>query len=107
MASPDALRDFLLKKGYRIIDWGIIDKDEHTNAPEASGVYALYWGRTLQYIGMAGTSFYQRMLNHSNEDAYPFGSFAWFQLPAGQEDEAETTLIRKYKPPYNKYKLGD
>lgn len=100
MVSADSLRDFLLDKGYRVIDWGIIDKEDHTDAPEVCGVYALYWGATLQYIGKA-KSIYARMLSWSNDGGIPFGSFAWFQLPAGEVNEAEKVLIPEYQPEYN------
>lgn len=100
MVSVGWLRRCLLENGYKVIDWGTITKAEHTNAPEVSGVYALYWGETLQYIGKA-KSFYSRMISWSNEGDIPFGSFAWFELPTEEVAGAEAVLIREYKPPYN------
>ncbi|MHA1424270.1 MAG: hypothetical protein ACTSSD_19520 [Candidatus Thorarchaeota archaeon] len=100
MTSIDSLRQSLLEKGYNIISEGTLDKDDHTDAPEVTGVYALYWGTTLQYIGKA-TSVYARMLSWSNDGGIPFGSFSWFELPDDQFTEAEKVLIREYQPEYN------
>ncbi len=98
MVSPGWLERFLVERGYKVIKWDTLPKEKYKKAPDAPGVYALYWGSTLQYIGMA-SSLYDRIRAHVDE--VPFGSFAWFKMPKDQIAAAEAELIHEYDPPWN------
>ncbi len=106
MTSAGWLHRFLTKNGFKVLEWGTNNKSNYLDTPNESGVYALYWGSTLQYIGRS-KSLRRRLSQWDSEDLYrtdiriPFGSFAWFTLPKNQVQEAEALLILNYDPPYN------
>lgn len=107
MASAGWIRRFLTKNGFNVFEWGTCRRSNYLETPNEPGVYALYWGDTLQYIGKS-RYLRGRLSPWDSEGLYkteiriPFGSFAWFTLPTNQIQDAEALLIRKYDPPYNK-----
>jgi excinuclease UvrABC nuclease subunit len=106
MAQPRRLKSFLEKNEIDVLSWGKGRKSEYLDVPEILGVYALYWGTTLQYIGKA-KKLRRRLGQWDSEDWYngyyriPFGSFAWFAVRKSQVNKAEAILIHYYDPPYN------
>ncbi len=106
MASAGWMRRFLTKKGINVFEWGTCRKSNYLEIPNEPGVYALYWGPTLQYIGKS-RYLRGRLIPWDNEGLYkteiriPFGSIAWFTLQKNQIQDAEVLLVQKYDPPYN------
>ncbi len=106
MTSPGWLKRTLEQYGFTVFDWGKDRKVNYSNAPSEVGVYALYWGTTLQYIGRT-VGLRKRLSQWDSEDYYgtdiriPFGSFAWFSISEDEYKAAEAILILKYDPPYN------
>lgn len=107
LASAGWLRRFLIEMKIKVLDWGKGQKVDYLDAPKKPGVYALYWGRKLQYIGKSEKSLRKRISDWHGEDYYgtneriPFSSFAWFVLRKNQVNIAETFLVAFYNPPYN------
>ena len=80
-------------------------KGDLDDIPDKPGVYALFWGDTLQYIGKSET-LRTRLKNWEFKDRLkdeniPFGSYDWFVLPSKEVADAEDYLIKYYQPPYN------
>lgn len=106
MTSAGWINRFLTKNEFNVNGWGTKEKSNYLDAPNELGVYALYWGSTLQYIGRSN-NLRRRLSQWDSEDLYrtdiriPFGSFAWFTLPKKQVQDAEALLILYYDPPYN------
>ena len=70
-----------------------------------SGVYVLYMGDKIQYIGET-KNLYMRIGQHIKRNEIPFNSFAFFDendlLNSGLDRyRVEYILIRTYNPPYN------
>lgn len=106
MVAPGWLRRFLIKYDYNVLDWGKDKKRHYLDAPDETGVYALYYRGSLRYIGRA-KKLRRRLSQWDSEDYYgtdkriPFSMFAWFTLPKDEYKDAEAMLILWYDPPYN------
>jgi len=106
MVSPGWLKRLLEKNDFTVFEWDKDQKQNYLNVPNEVGVYALYWGESLRYIGRAA-NLRRRLSQWDSEDYYgtdkriPFGSFAWFTLPEDEYKDAEALLILYYDPPYN------
>ncbi len=106
MTSAGWINRFLTKNEFTVVEWGTLEKSSYLDAPNEPGVYALYWGKTMQYIGRS-TNLRRRLSQWDSEDLYrtniriPFGSFAWFTLPVNQVQDVEALMILFYDPPYN------
>lgn len=93
-------------EGYAIREYGTaFSKNDMSEIPNEGGVYALYWGETLQYIGRS-KDLRKRLKNwefkdHWKEENIPFGSCDWYVLLPSQVNDAEDFLIKYYQPPYN------
>ena len=98
MTQPGRIRTAIKNKNYNLTAWGFLKKKDITRCPTKSGVYALYYGTLLQYIG-SSEDIRRRVPEHNFE--IPFGSFAWYRLPPSQMLKAEEYLIGRYKPPWN------
>jgi len=104
--SADGPKRKLENEGFTIIEWGnYFTKDELGDIPYEPGVYILYWGETMQYVGKSN-NLQIRLSEWERRDYYkeyyiPFGSIAWFVLPENQISDAEAILIDYYDPPYN------
>ncbi|MCL4341223.1 MAG: hypothetical protein M1431_03905 [Candidatus Thermoplasmatota archaeon] len=86
--------------GHNVKEYGTgWSKSEIYDVPDSPGIYALYWGDTLQYIGMSEGAIPDRVnqwerLDRNKIENIPFGSFDWFTLPKNQVREAEDYLIK-------------
>ncbi|MHA2245407.1 MAG: hypothetical protein ACXADY_10615 [Candidatus Hodarchaeales archaeon] len=89
----------------KIFSWGeYYEKNDLDEIPKKSGVYALFWGDALQYIGRSNNL--QRRLkdwerSHYYNEYIPFGTVSWYNLSEKQVPQAEAQLIHYYQPPYN------
>jgi hypothetical protein len=114
LVSAEVLRDLLVKNRIRVLSWGKDRKTNFLETPAKPGVYALYWGTTLQYVGSTSKSLHLEIvklqrISQWDSDCFdgmdmeiPFGSFAWFVVPMNQVKKAETLLVNWYDPPYNR-----
>lgn len=106
MARARVIRT-LETEGYTVKEYGTDwSKDSISEVPQKPGIYVLYWGETIQYIGMSEGSIPSRVNNWKHLDEYkwdniPFGTFDWFTLPKDQVRDAEDYLIKYYQPDYN------
>lgn len=64
------------------------------------GVYMLYKGDNIVYVGQSQSSIIQRISYHSTDK--DFDSIAFMNAPKHLLDYLEATLIIKHKPKYNK-----
>jgi hypothetical protein len=76
-----------------------------------SGVYALYNGTKLYYIGLSVSSIRQRLRSHSKEGSSKYGNwnnFSFYQMPFKKRSkyvkDIETILISIFDPKHNKQK---
>lgn len=99
---PGHIKTALVKKKFKLSSNGVHKKKHIARAPDKSGVYALYYGKTLQYIGKSD-NIHRRVSQHNRDKDIPFGSFAWYRLPPSQLLKAEDYLIGRYKPRCNVY----
>ncbi|MHA1228971.1 MAG: GIY-YIG nuclease family protein [Candidatus Hodarchaeales archaeon] len=104
--STTGLKIKLTKNGFSILDSGNYwTKDELDDVLKEPGLYALFWGDCLQYIGQS-INLQNRLKewerkNYYKKDYIPFGTYSWFVLPEKQLSKAEAMLINYYEPPYN------
>lgn len=104
--SKVRIKQKLTNLGFKIINWGEnYEKKDLDDIPKNSGVYALYWGETLQYIGRS-TNLQKRVKDwersHYYQNEYiPFGTLSWYELQENQVSKAEAELIHYYQPLYN------
>lgn len=81
-------------------------KAELDEVPQLPGIYALYYGETLQYIGQS-INLQKRLKDHDRNHYYqqgdykPFGNYSWFVIHQEFLDQAEKMLIQYYQSPYN------
>lgn len=101
------LKAVLGHEGFRILDYGIKwGKSDASALPDEWGVYALYYGDTLKYIGKTdgiGNNLRKRVLEHDQE--FPWGNFDWFVLRSNSIARAEKALICYYKYIYDLYNI--
>ena len=106
MVSPGWIARRIWTQVSRLLDWSDQwSKRDLDDVPKKPGVYALYHGTTLQYIGQS-LNLQSRLKNwerkHYYKNAYvPFGSFAWFRVPKNQLSNVEADLVGYYQPYYN------
>lgn len=106
MASPGRIVRRIRREGGRLLDWGGRWAKRYLNdVPKKTGIYALYHGTTIQYIGKSNNlqsrlKEWERRHYYRNEYV-PFGSFAWFVLPKNQTSWIEASLVDYYAPRYN------
>lgn len=106
MVSPGWIARRIQTEGNRLFDWSDQwTKSDLDDVPNKSGVYALYHGRTLQYIGRSHDlrlrlKEWERKHYYKNEYV-PFGSYAWFRVSKNQLSKVEADLIGYYQPYYN------
>ena len=106
MASPGWIARRIRHQGGRLLEWSDRwTKRNLDDVPMKSGIYALYHGTTLQYIGRSLnllTRLKRWEQKHYYKNEYvPFGSYAWFNVPKNQLSKIEDGLIGYYQPPYN------
>ena len=97
----------LEKEGYEIKDFGewFYDADRY-EIPPRPGVYSLFYGNIIQYIG-SSIDLRIRLRNHLDNkyhrrDGYiPFGNYSWYVLNKSVIVDAEDMIIRYYEPKYN------
>ena len=96
----------LTNEGYRIIRHGTeYGKSDLDYVPKRAGIYALFHGDTLQYIGKSNDLSRRlkewRFKSEIRDEYVPFGNCQWFILRENQVSNAENVLICYYEPPYN------
>jgi len=100
--SAVGIKRKLDNEGYTVKDWNHdVTKREIDEVTHHTGIYALYHGSTLQYIGLS-KDLQRRIQEHRIEDLIPFGNFAWYDIHYKQLHEAKRMLIDYYDPRYNK-----
>ena len=101
------IRTKLEREGFKVIDSEEDNYDEdRALIPFKGGVYCLFYGDTLQYVGRA-VNLKDRLRQHLDNKKnktygyIPFGNYSWYVLHPKQIGDAEDFLIRYYDPPYN------
>jgi hypothetical protein len=69
--------------------------------PTESGIYFLFLGGALQYIGQSANVF-TRVAAHRKGGAISFDDWVVISAPLGDLDAIEANYIRKFKPPFNR-----
>lgn len=97
-------RDIELKKSIKEKSNKGMRKRHKTNMFCVKGIYYLYEGSTIVYIGMSDSNCLKRISDHYN-DGKSFDSFEIHpkrNVSKKQLLSIESARIRKYKPKYNK-----
>jgi hypothetical protein len=68
--------------------------------PFAGGVYLLFLGDGVQYVGMTH-DFGQRLSNHAFRKIIPHDARVALELPKTLRRSIEHHFIRRFRPPYN------
>lgn len=68
------------------------------------GIYFLYQGKEIVYIGMSETNVMERICSHQKEYIKEFDSFSFekHKCSIDRLKRLEKSLIKRYKPKYNK-----
>ncbi len=72
--------------------------------PNESGVYFLFDGDELMYIGKA-TSINRRLYRHFDGNSFPWRNVSWIEMPQECAEEVEHYYIHALNPPMNVRKL--
>jgi hypothetical protein len=90
-APTGVISSLRLKAMDEILEW---------EPPVASGVYFLFDGGQLQYVGRA-VNVYSRTAQHKKVNSIPFDIWRYIPFLEDDLDAAEAAYIRLYKPPFN------
>ena len=98
------IRAKLEREKFRVMDYGEYFRDGNRPLiPTRPGVYCLFYGDTLQYVGRS-VNIKDRLRQHldnrlnKTDHNIPFGNYYWYVLHQKEISDAEDLLIRYYDP---------
>lgn len=74
----------------------------HRAPPHAPGIYFLFDGDEVVYVGQSSCNIRGRISDHMGNDSQkPFTHYGWIVLPTEEVQTAEDEAIMRYRPRHN------